>query len=424
MERKKLSAGLMLCTHKTQQFKTSAVSINIAAPLGENASENALLIYLLARTNKNYPTLTDMNRRLASLYGAIIRPSVAKMGEAHILTLSLISIDDRFSLGGESVLVEGIKLLLDCLFAPDITPDGFREENVEREKRLLKEKIDSENDDKIVYAFNRMIEEMCCDEVYSTPHLGTKERIDTLTGKDVFAAWKKLLFSGLMQINVTGNFEEENIIPVIKEYFSRLDRKEDDIVYPHTEFISESYGVKTVTEKQKVQQGKLVVGFRAGMTYDMDNFAAIKVMNAIFGSGTFSKLFTNVREKMSLCYYCSARFVPKKGIIAVQSGVECENTQKALDAILAELEDVRQGNFTDEVIDQAKLSLKESYLSVSDSVLSLDAWMTSDMLSGDFLTPEMYIAMTNAVSREEIIVAANMLTQDTVYILESEKEAE
>lgn len=424
MERTKLGAGLTLCTHSTEQFKTSAVSVNIITPLDEAASEKALLVHLLSRTNKAYPTLTLMNRRLASLYGAVISPSVAKAGEAHILKLSLISIDDRFSLGGESILLDGIKLLLDCLFTPDITPKGFKEENMQREKRLLKEKIDSQNDDKIVYAYNRMIEEMCCDEAFSISPLGTKEKIDTLSGKDIFDIWKKLLLTYPVQINVTGSFEKDRITSVIKEYFSRLDRKEDDIIYPHTEFLSESYDVKTVTEKQKVQQGKLVIGFRAGMTYNMDNYAAIKVMNAIFGSGTFSKLFTNVREKMSLCYYCSARLLEQKGIIAVQSGVETENTGKALEAILAELDEVRQGHFTDEIIEAAKLSLKENWLSVSDSVPSIDAWMTSECLSGEFMTPDMYIAMTDSVSREEIIVAANMVTQDTVYILESEKEAE
>lgn len=424
MERKKIGAGLTLCSHQTGQFKTSAVSVNIITPLDEKASEKALLIHLLARTNKDYPTLTAMNRRLASLYGATMYPNATRMGEAHILTLTLVSIDERFALGNEKVLENCIRLLLDCLFTPDITPDGFKEENMQREKRLLSEKIDSENDDKIVYAFKRMIEEMCRDEAFSISPLGTKEKIAAVSGRDVFEVWKKLLLTCPVQINVTGNFEEKGITAAVKEYFSRLDRKENDIIYPHTEFLTESYDVKTVKEKQKVQQGKLVIGFRAGMTYDMDNFAAIKVMNAIFGSGTFSKLFTNVREKMSLCYYCSSRLINNKGIIAVQSGVETENTEKALGAILAELDEVRQGNFTDETIEAAKLSLREMYLSISDSVLSIDSWMTAECLSSDFMTPDMYIAMTEGVSREEIIVAANMVTQDTVYILESHKEAE
>ena len=424
MNIKNLGNGLRLCYHKTTQFKTSVVSLNIITPLDEKASHKSLLIHLLAGTNKDYPTITDMNRKLASLYGAVISPSVQKTGESQVLTLSLICIDERFALNKEQVLSEGIKLLLDCLFTPDITPKGFKEENMAREKRLLCEKIDSENDDKIHYAFKRMIEEMCCDENFGISELGTKDVINSLTGEDVFTTWKQLLLFSQIQINVTGNFAQSVIEDEITGYFERLERKKEDIIYSHTEFITESYGSKTVTEKQKVQQGKLVIGMRAGMTYDMDNFAAIKVMTAIFGSGTFSKLFTNVREKMSLCYYCSARLISSKGIIAVQSGVETENIEKALEAIRNELDEVRRGNFTDDDIKAAKLSLKDTYSSISDSVMTINSWLTSQCISGEFLTPEDYIDMIENVSREEIIVAANMVTEDTIYILESEKEEE
>ena len=424
MNIKKLGSGLDICYHKTTQFKTSVVTLNLITPLDDKASEKALLVHLLARTNRDYPTITQMNRKLASLYGAVISPAVHKVGESQVLSLSLVCIDDRFALDKEAVLSEGIKLLLDCLFTPDITPKGFKEENMTREKRLLCEKIDSENDDKIKYAFKKMLSEMCCDENYSINELGEKDKINSLTGTDVFNVWKQLLLFGRVQINVTGNFNEALVEDIVLPYFEKLERKKDDIVDVRTEFITESYGSKTVTEKQKVQQGKLVIGFRAGMTYDMDNFAAIKVMTAIFGSGTFSKLFVNVREKLSLCYYCSARFISSKGIIAVQSGVETENIEKALEAIRHELDEVRCGNFTDEDIKAAKLSLKDNYKSVSDSVMTIDSWFTAQCLDGEFLTPEDYIDMIENVSREEIIVAANMITEDTVFILESEKEEE
>lgn len=422
MNIKKICSGVKLCCHKTTQFKTSVVSLNIITPLDAKASHKALLVYLLARTNKDNPTITAMNRKLASLYGTVIHPSVHKIGESQVLSLSLVCIDERFALEGESVLSQGIGLLLDCLFTPDITQQGFKEENIQREKRLLCEKIDSENDDKIHYAYKKMISEMCRDENYGISELGEKDEINALTGKDLFDVWKQLLLFSQIQINITGNFNEHIIEDAIIHRFDALERKASDTTDIRTEFITESYGSNTVTEKQKVQQSKLVIGLRAGMTYDMDNFAAIKVMTAVFGSGTFSKLFSNVREKMSLCYYCSAKFINSKGIIAVQSGVETENIQKALDAIRHELDEMRKGNFSDEDIKAAKLSLKDTYSSVCDSVMSIDSWFTSQCLSGEFLTPEDYISMTENVSREEIIVAANMVSEDTVFILESEKE--
>lgn len=424
MERKNLCPGVKLCTHKTQQFKTSVVSVNIVAPLDKDTSARALLIHLLARTSKDYPTVTEMNRKLASLYGASVSPSVRKIGEAQVLSLSLVSIDDRFSLRGESVLKEGISLLLSCLFKPDITPDGFKSENIEREKRLLIEKIESEKDDKRIYALTRMIEEMCRDEFYGIDRLGKKEEISALTGKDVFAVWKDMLFNCPVQINVTGSFDEKEVTELIKAQFEPLKRDKDSIKEIRTEFLSEAYESRTVTEKQKVKQGKLVIGYRAGMTYEGDNFAAIKLMTAIFGGGTFSKLFMNVREKMSLCYYCSARLLDSKGIITVQSGVETENALKALEAIRKELDDVRQGSFTDETVENAKASLIDSYKSFTDSVIYIDEWATMQCNRAEFRTPEEYADMIKKVSREEILVCANMITEDTVFILESEKEAE
>ena len=422
MEIKRISEGVNLCFYKTNRFKTSVVSVNLICPLDEKSSERALLCYLLSRTNRDYPDIISMNRKLASLYGAVISPSVKKIGESQVLTLSLISVDDRFSLDGKGISEEGIKLLMDCIFSPDVTPDGFREENMEREKRLLIEKIESEKDEKRIYALNRMTEEMCKDESYGIHKYGSKARISELSGKDVFDEWKKILTTSPVQINAVGSFDMEKIESITSSYFEKLQRNRKDIIEVRTEFLTESYGSKTIAEKQSVKQGKLVIGMRAGMTFDFDNYPAIRLTTAIFGGGTFSKLFTNVREKMSLCYYCAARLIASKGLITVESGVETENAEKALEAIRNELDEVRKGNFTDETVENAKKSLIDSFNSVEDSVLEIESFMQSQCVSGTFRTPSEYSELISSVSREEIIIAANMVTEDTVYILESEKE--
>ncbi len=419
MERKTIAPGVSLCTHKTEQFKTSVVSLNIIAPLDKDTTARALLINLLARTNKDYPEISLMNRKLASLYGASLTAGVRKIGEAQVLSLTLVSIDDRFSLGGDSVLRDGIALLLDCLFRPDITPDGFRKDNTDREKRLLEEKIESEKDDKRIYALSAMLSEMCRDESYGIDRLGRIEDIPSITEKHLSDCWKKLVFTSQMQINVTGSFNEEEITALITDRFLPLSRRAEDITEVRTEFISEAYESRTVTETQSIKQGKLVIGMRAGMTFEDDNFPAIKLMTAIFGSGTFSKLFMNVRERMSLCYYCSARLIDSKGIITVESGVETENAVKALEAIRKELDDVRKGDFDDETLNNAKLSLADSYNSFSDSVINTDLWATLQCNRAQFRTPEEYAELIKNVSREEVIVAANMVTEDTVFILKS-----
>lgn len=422
MEMKKLCKGVNFAYHRTNQFKTATITFSFVAPLDDKASENALIIHLLARTCAKYQTVLEMNRKLASLYGAVLSPSVTKDGESVLLSLSLNIIDDRFTLLGESVCREAVELLCNCIFRPDVTPEGFNEENLKREKMLLIQKIESENDDKRMFALKRMIEEMCEKEAYSINKLGKPEKIESLTGKELLLRWTRLIVNCPVHISYVGSADEKVIEETVMPYFEQIGRKE---VWPiKTDFITDAYEQKTITEAQKVKQGKLVIGYRAGMAYDRDNFAAIKLMTMIFGGGTFSKLFANVREKMSLCYYCSARLVANKGIIVVESGVETENAQKALEAIRNELEEVKKGNFTKENLASAKLSYCDALRSVKDSADQLISWMLSYTTASSFVTPEQMIEMINAVSKEEIIVAANMISEDTVYILEAEKEAE
>ena len=420
MELKKIGKGTFFAYHTADRFKTTALSLSLLAPLDENTTCRALLLQLLARTTKKYSTTLDMNRRLASLYGATITPVIRKQGEIQVLSLVLSCVDDRFALDNESICNAGVELLCDCLLLPDLAPDGFRAENVEREKQLLRQQFDSEKDDKRHYALQRMTEEMCKDEPYRRNPRGCKEELDTIDGKRLFSCWKDLMLHAQVLVCFVGSTKPDVILETLKARLGAVEKS--DLPELRTEFLTESYDTHTLTETQDFNQGKLVIGYRAGMTYDMDNYAAIRLMTAIFGGGTFSKLFMNVREKMSLCYYCSARMLRNKGLIVVESGVETENAEKALDAIRHELDEVRAGNFTDETLSQAKRALIDGLYSVTDSNMSTLSWLEGFGVSGTFYTPEKIAQLLEAVSREEVILAAHMVSEDTVFILQSGKK--
>lgn len=414
----KIAKGVSLKLFQTKSFKTAQASISMAMPLndGKNAAR-ALLIYLLARTNRDYPTIKEMGTRLNMLYGSSISPSVIKSGETQIIRLSLECIDDKFALGNGSIIYDSLSLMLDMLFKPNLDGKKFRDEDVKREKRLMVQRILSLNDDKIAYAANRLIEEMCKDEVYSVKKYGTVEEVEALTGEDIFSAFMQVLLEAPIQINVVGNFDEEKITELIKERFAVAER--NNVAELHTEFLSEAYEERTVREAQELNQCKLVMGFRAGMTYDLDNYPAVKLMTDILGGGTYSKLFMNVREKLSLCYYCSCFLDRNKGIILVQSGVEKNRIDQTVKAIRNELEQIVLGNFDDEVIRSAKLSLSDSLDGVFDSPEGIDGWYSSQQTSSTVKTPSQVKEEINAVTKEEIMTAASFVTLDTIYILEN-----
>lgn len=417
-----IDKGVRLCCEKTNRFKTAVVSVSMAMPMSGGVAARAVLIHLLHRTNSKYPTVTALNRKLAQMYGARISPSVTKVGEAQILKLTLTAVDDRFSLHGESICKECIELLCDCIFKPVLENNCFREEDVEREKRLLIELIESERDDKRLYAMNRCEEEMCRDEAYGLSKYGTPEQVEALSARDVFEEWTKVLLNCCVQINMIGSAEPSLAADILKPIFSKIGRT--DIVELKTEFITSAYESRTVEETQTLKQSKLVIGLRAGMTYDMDNLPAILVMNDIFGGGVYSKLFLNVREKQSLCYYCWSRLNRNKGIILIQCGVETENIDKAIGSIRSELDDMRAGRFDENVIEASKLSIRDTYMSAYDSPETLDRWYSNQLASGSLISPAELAEMTKDVSREEMILAANEITEDTVYVLKAAPSAE
>lgn len=413
-----VAKGINLCTCRVSGFKTANVAISFAMPLsdGKNAAR-AVLINLLAKTNRDYPTMKEMGTKLSMLYGASLGAGIIKSGESQKIRLSMECIDDGFALSGESIILEALSLMLDLIFRPDAENGSFPEKNVEREKRLLIEHIKSLDDDKISYAARKMIEEMCRDEDFSISKYGTAEEIEKLTGKDVFAAFTDILLHAPVQIDVVGDIDECKVEELVRERFSKIQREK--VTELHTEFLSEAYDEKEIRETQEINQCKLVIGMRAGMTYDRDNYAAIKVMNDIFGAGVYSKLFLNVREKQSLCYYCSSSLDAGKGLIIVQSGVEKANIGKAIESIKHEFRDMQLGNFDDETIEASKLSLIDGLSSVGDTPADIMQWYSSQMTASTVTSPDELIEQIKAVTKEEIMTAAMFVTTDTIFVLEN-----
>ena len=407
--------GMRFCSVDTKSnFKPAIITASFALPLDEKAAVNALLPGLLKRTCKKHPTLTDMNKHLASLYGAMVSAGVSKDGESQILTLRVTVLEDRFSLSDEKISEAAADLLLDLIFEPNLVDGKFGQEDVEREKRLMIEQIESELNDKRYYALKRCTQIMCENEVYALSRCGEIEDIKKIDCEAVTKAWKNMLETATVYIGVTGSMDAAPIEKRFTEKFSGIDRT--NLAPLHTEFISAANEVRKVREELPVKQGKLVMGMRAGMVDDEDNYLAIKVMCDIFGGGVYSKLFNNVREKMSLCYYCSAGFNRSKGLIMIQSGIENENEQKATDAILKEFEDMKQGNFSDKDLESSIKALTNLSL-VNDTPEGLDRWYTGQMLDRDVITPEDYAEQISKVTREQVIAAAQNVTLDTVYML-------
>lgn len=418
-----IGEGIDVLSVPVNRFKTNEIALSLLMPLkAETASLNAILPMLLSRSSKKYKTISELNRKLAYLYGAVLVPSVSKVGESQLLKLGITSVDDRFSLDDEKISKECISLLLSLLFEPNFDENGiFYEEDIEREKRILTEKIESEENEKRTYVLRKAEEVMFKGEPYAINRFGTKEDVSSITKESALLAWQNVLKTARVLLTVVGNASVDEASNELKERFSKINRSFKEL--PPAVFKATAEKVNEITERIDVKQGKLVLGFRVNMKPDDERTSAMRSFTDIFGGGPYSKLFANVREKMSLCYYCSARYVRKKSYVMIQCGCEEENMDKAVKEILNQLEEIKNGNF-DYEFNSSKAGLTDALNSVYDAPESLENWYLLQMGEDVVKSPKDSAEENNNVTKEQVIECANLLTLDTVYKLVSTGEGE
>lgn len=414
-----ISEGTELCNITAEGFKSACVTISFVLPLGEKASLFALVPNVLTRSSEKYADVTAIEKKLALLYGAELIADVTKTGDSQVIKLAVSCIDDRFAFDGESITAECCELLFELIFKPRLVNGVFVADEVASEKRLLAERLSAEMSDKRIYAKNRCEEIMFAGEAYGIHRLGSVEAINAITPETLYGAYKEMLKTAKIVVCASGRADFGAVKSLTEKYISGLNRKVDDIT---TLYVPAATKEKYEKEQENVKQGKLVMGFRLGMTEADDCYAARRIMVDLFGGSPHSKLFTVVREKMSLCYYCSARMIRQKGVMFVQSGIESYNEEKAKTAILQQLEEIKNGNFTDEDLLNSVKALEDSFKSVSDSPEALDGWFMSQCVSGDYKYPEEFIEQFKSVTREDVIKAAKEVTLDTVFMLEGTAE--
>lgn len=418
-----IADGVSLACVNATQFKTNEIAISLALPLEkESASANALMIDLLSRRSAKFPTLLSLNKELSVLYGATLLASISKIGESQVLKLGITCLDDRFSLDSRSISLACVELLTSLLFEPRLDENGdFYDSDIESEKRILIEKLEAEDNEKRIYVLRQTEKAMFENEPYGINRYGTIEDINALTKTDIKRAWKNALSSAKIMVTIVGSADADKAYELVKNAFSGIERSYQ--APKPAVFVPECKHVREHMERIDVKQGKLVLGFRVNLRPNDSLTPAMRSFCDVFGGGPYSKLFANVREKLSLCYYCSARYTRLKSMILIQCGCNEENMDKAVNEILNQLEAIKKGDFEEELA-SSKIGLSDAVMSVNDAPELIEAWYSNQITDDEIKTPEQSVSENESVTREQIIQCASLLTLDTIYKLSSPKEAE
>lgn len=394
-------------------FKSNMITVTFVMPLKkEYASKISLLCGVLKRGNKSFGEMDKISAYLEKNYGAMLDISTAKSGELQQLNFNVGYLDDKYAIDDEPVAENIVKLLYSTIFEPITENDAFNAEFVRREKENLKDRILALINDKRIYSLEKCKQIMFQSERYGVYEQGDLDEVDKITPSSLYSFYKEILKKAMTVIIYVGSKCDTNSL--LKPIVDSLEGCEREV--PKTEIINTVSKVTDVIENMNVAQSKLNMGFRLGKAAEED-IVALKVFSVIFGSSPTSKLFMNVREKLSLCYYCSCMVDSLKNVMFVYSGIETSNFEKARDEILNQLELMKKGEFSDAELDDAKAYLIDSFKQAYDSQYALSSMELSGILNGKQMSIDEQICEVNNMTRERIIKIASEVKLDTVYLL-------
>jgi predicted Zn-dependent peptidase len=416
--------GIKVHLINTNKFKTDLIGIFLITDLNrETVTKNALIPAILKRGTINHPTMKDINIELEKMYGSVLDCGIEMIGERHSLQFYIRSLSNRYITEDEDLLDKSIDLISDVILKPRLDNNMFLNEYLVQEKETLRELIESKINDKSSYAIIRCIENMCVGEPFSLYKYGYVEDLSKITGDDLYKNYLNILQNSKIEIYVSGNFDEENVLQKFKNRFSLLSKRN----YTNNDYIwklpgKQAADIKKVVESLDVNQGKLVMGLNVNVKPFDGNLEKILIYNIILGGSPNSKLFQNIREKESLAYTTKSSYLKHKGILLISAGIDIENYEKTFNAINNQLEDMKKGNFSEDDIKNAITIIKNLYKSFNDEQSQLiNLYMGQEMLGARNGIEEI-INNAKGVSKKDVIDIANNISLDTVYFMTNRGE--
>ena len=417
---KQIANGVTIRYINVSKFKTNYISVNFIAPISkEQAHYNSMIPLVLMRGSENYPSQSEINKRLQYLYSGDIAARNSVFGEYQIFGFKANMLNKKFAQDVD-IEDETVNLLCDLIFNPYLKDGAFDELYVEGEKTNLIDTIQAEINEKGRYAVKRLLSEMCKNEVFGISKYGEIEDVEAITAQSLYGAYLKALREFPIEIYFVGNGDFDTIAGKFEKIFEKIER--NPISIPKANLVSAVEAVKEVVDCENVKQGKLVLGFRTGYKPENNKYHLMQLFNEIYGASPTAKLFTNVREKMSLCYYCRSIISQRNGLMLVSSGIDPKNKEIAQGAILNELDAIKNGNITDEELESAKKSLRNGYLQIYDSAEAMETWVFFRGLCGISTTPALECEKIESATKEDVQTIASKMVLDTVYFLKGKEK--
>lgn len=398
-----------------EAFKTNLCSLYLYLPLKrETVTKAALLARVLARGTKEYPTLTEISKKMEEMYGGVFRTGIKKKGSGEAVVFSLEFVADRYT--GQNTTEEALKFLVQAATEPALRDGAFRTDYVAQEKENLRNTIEGLINDKRQYAQFKCIEHMFRGDAYGIFEYGYVEDLDAIDEKNLYDFYTQLLKTAKVDLFFSGNFEETALAQQIEQAVCPAFPARP-AQFLKTETAAPRGETQRIIEEADVAQSKLSLGFTCGGAPTGKKYSDLLMMACVFGGSPVSKLFSNVREKMSLAYYVSAGAERMKSAVFVNSGIETDKFDAAFQGIMDQLAAVQNGDFSEEELAAAKKYLTNNIRSMHDNLRAMEENTYVECILGADKDLDTLLAGVQSTTREAVQQMADTVKLDTVYFL-------
>ena len=410
-----LAPGITLRCFADTRFKQGCLSIQIVRlQKSEEAAMNALIPTVLLRGCEGHPDLRAITNRLDELYGASVGTMVRRIGDYQTTGFYCGFMEDRFAMDGDRILEPMVRFVGQLLLQPLTENGGFLSGFTASEKKNLIATIESDLNDKRAYTMGKLLKTMCRADSFGVPRLGDKESVTGIDPVSLYRHYRHMLRVSPIELFYVGSTPAGRVAELLTQMFASVERAYEPL--PAQTPFHDTEGCDE-TEQMDIVQGKLCMGFTTPILNTSADFAAMQVFNTLFGAGMTSKLFIQVREKMSLCYAIGSGYYGSKGIVTVSAGIDCDKEQAVRQEVLAQLDACRRGEITEQELNSAKEALLSSLRSVHDSPGAIESYYATAALSGAARSPALYMEQVQAVTAEDVAAAAKTVKLHSTYFL-------
>ena len=418
LETTDIKEGIRLHKIKTNKYKTNLMSVFLTSKLSrDDITKKALILTVLRRGTNNLKTQEEISKKLEELYGASFDCGIDKLGDKHVLKFYVESLNEQYLYQKEDILSQSLNILFDIVFNPLLENGAFKQEYIDEEKQNLRIIIEGQKDNKAAYATQRCIEEMYKEKPYGLYKYGYVEDLEKIDSKNLYETYLNLIKTCKIDIFVSGDFDEKTLEEKVKsnQQISKLEPRKVEYLNEESES-SNTQEENIVRENMQISQGKLNIG----LDVLSDNKSAVSVYNAILGGGANSKLFQNVREKASLAYSAGSIYIKPKSKIIIKTGIEHKNYEKALQIIKEQIDDMKNGKFSDEDIQHAKELIIASFKAMQDEQDSEISFYFGREIQKESKDIDKQIKEVSEVTKQNIVDVANKIKINTIFFLTRE----